>query len=261
MLDAAPAVPGAPVALAWSGGKDSALALHALRQSGVDVAALMTTVTLGYDRVSMHGVRRELVRRQAAAAALPLVEVEIPPGCTNAVYEERMARALASPPLDTVTGFAFGDLFLEDVRSYRECNLAEAGRHSLFPLWGRDTAELAREFVTTNFEAVVCCLDPRRVDAAFAGRAYDERFLGEIPPDVDPCGENGEFHTFVWAGPVFAESLPVRIGAVVEREGFVFCDLMERDIEVREPVLVASSARSITRRSLRVQRHGDRRSQ
>jgi uncharacterized protein (TIGR00290 family) len=214
-----------PVALAWSGGKDSALALHTLFRGGVDVATLMTTVTLGFDRVSMHGVRRDLVRRQAAAADLPLVEVEIPPGCTNAIYEERMARALASPPLDRIGDFAFGDLFLEDVRSYREERLSEAGRRSLFPLWGRNTTELAREFVETGFEAVVCCVDARRLDAAFAGRAYDECFLSDLPAEVDPCGENGEFHTFVWAGPTFTESLPLQIGVVVERDGFVFCDL------------------------------------
>jgi uncharacterized protein (TIGR00290 family) len=222
--------PAGPVALAWSGGKDSALALQTLRREPVDVAALMTTVTLGYDRVSMHGVRRDLVRRQAAAAELPLVEVEIPPGCTNDEYEERMASALASPPLDRFGDFAFGDLFLQDVRLYREDRLSEAGRRAHFPLWGRDTAELAREFVETGFEAIVCCVDPRRLDAAFAGRAYDERFLGDLPADVDPCGENGEFHTFVWAGPILAEALPLHIGPVVERDGFVFCDLIEATI-------------------------------
>jgi uncharacterized protein (TIGR00290 family) len=222
--------PAGPVALAWSGGKDSALALQTLRREPVDVAALMTSVTLGYDRVSMHGVRRDLVRRQAAAAELPLVEVEIPPGCTNDEYEERMASALASPPLDKLGDFAFGDLFLQDVRLYREDRLSEAGRRAHFPLWGRDTAELAREFVETGFEAIVCCVDPRRLDAAFAGRAFDERFLGDLPADVDPCGENGEFHTLVWAGPTFAEALPLHIGPVVERDGFVFCDLIEATI-------------------------------
>jgi uncharacterized protein (TIGR00290 family) len=218
--------PTGPVALAWSGGKESALALETLRSGGVDVAALMTTVTLGYERVSMHGVRRDLVRRQAAAAELPLVEVEIPPRCTNAVYEERMGRALASPPLDSLRDFVFGDLFLEDVRAYREVRLWGTGRRSHFPLWGRDTTELAREFIETGFEAVVCCVDPRQLDAAYAGRAYDEHFLSDLPADVDPCGENGEFHTFVWAGPIYAEAIPLQIGEVVERDGFVFCDLV-----------------------------------
>jgi uncharacterized protein (TIGR00290 family) len=214
------------VALAWSGGKDSGLALLALRRDGLEVAALMTTVTEGYDRVSMHGVRRELLRRQADATGLPLVEVTIPPDCVNAVYEERMARALAGPPLDDVDSVAFGDLFLEDVRAYREERLAQAGRRALFPLWGRDTRELAREFVRAGFEAFVCCLDPRRLDRAFAGRAYDARLLAELPDGVDPCGENGEFHTFVHAGPILDEPVPCRTGEVVERDGFVFCDLL-----------------------------------
>ena len=214
------------MALAWSGGKDSALALQALRRDGVEVAALMTTVTEGYERVSMHGVRRELLRRQAEATGLPLVEVAIPPECTNATYEARMARAFTQPPLDALGFVAFGDLFLEDVRAYREERLALAGRRGVFPLWGRDTTELAREFVRDGFEAFVCCLDPGRLDPGLAGRAYDERLLDELPDDVDPCGENGEFHTFVHTGPVFAEPVPCRTGEVVERGGFVFCDLL-----------------------------------
>jgi uncharacterized protein (TIGR00290 family) len=214
------------VALAWSGGKDSALALLALRRDDVEVAALVTTVTEGYDRISMHGVRRELLHRHADATGYPLVEVAIPPDCVNADYEERMARAFAAPPLDGVDCVAFGDLFLEDVRAYREERLAQAGRRALFPLWGRDTRELAREFVQGGFEAFVCCLDPRRLDPAFAGRAYDERLLAELPDDVDPCGEHGEFHTFVHAGPVLDEPVQCRTSEVVERDGFVFCDLV-----------------------------------
>jgi uncharacterized protein (TIGR00290 family) len=217
------------VGLAWSGGKDSALALQALRREGVEVTALLTTVTEGFERVSMHGIRRDLIRRQAAATGVPLVEVTIPPDCVNAVYEERMAAAFAQPPLDRVGGMASGDLFLEDVRAYREERLAEAGKEALFPLWGRDTRALAREFLDAGFEAIVCCLDPRRLDPSFAGRFYDASFLAELPDDVDPCGERGEFHTFVYAGPVLSTPVRIAVGEVVERDGFVFCDLVGRD--------------------------------
>jgi uncharacterized protein (TIGR00290 family) len=219
-----------PVGLAWSGGKDSALALQALRRDGVEVAALLTTITESYDRVSMHGVRRELIRRQAAAAGVALVEVKIPPDCVNAVYEERMAAAFAEPPLDEIGAMASGDLFLEEVRAYREERLAGAGKEALFPLWGRDTRALAREFVAEGFEAVVCCLDPRKLDASFAGRPYDLDLLADLPDDVDPCGERGEFHTFVHAGPILSEPVGVTVGEVVERDGFVFCDLVARDL-------------------------------
>lgn len=215
------------IALSWSGGRDSALALRTLREeSAVAPSVLLTTVTEGYERVSIHGVRRELVARQAEAAGLPLVEVPIPPACPNEVYEERMAAALATPPLDTVAEVAFGDVFLADVRAYREERLAAAGRAARFPLWGRPTAELARTAVTDGFRAYVVCLDPTRLDPAFAGRDYDERFLAGLPDGVDPCGENGEFHTFVHAAPVFAHPIPCRPGDVVERDGFVFSDLV-----------------------------------
>jgi uncharacterized protein (TIGR00290 family) len=217
------------VGLAWSGGKDSALALQALRRAGVEVAALLTTFTEGYERVSMHGVRRELLRLQAAATGVPLVEVTIPPDCVNAVYEERMAAAFAEPPLDEIDAMASGDLFLEDVRAYREERLAEAGKDALFPLWGRDTRALAREFLDDGFEALVCCLDPRKLDPSFAGRPYDADFLADLPDDVDPCGERGEFHTFVHAGPIMSRPVGVKVGEVVERDGFVFCDLVARD--------------------------------
>ncbi len=215
-------------ALSWSGGKDSALTLWALRREGVEPEALITTVTDAYDRISMHGVRRELLARQANAIGAPLIEVRIPPACVNDAYEERMARAFASPPLSGVEAVAFGDLFLEDVRAYREERLAASDRRGLFPLWGRDTKALAQEFIAAGFQAYIVCLDPRALDASFAGRAYDEQLLADLPASVDPCGENGEFHTFVHAGPIFAEPIACETGEVVEREGFVFCDLIAK---------------------------------
>jgi uncharacterized protein (TIGR00290 family) len=214
------------LALSWSGGKDSALALQALRnEHGVEPRALVTTVTSSYDRISMHGVRRSLLARQAGALGLSLVEVTIPPGCTNAVYERRWIDAFESTALEGVEEVAFGDLFLEDVRRYREVVLGRAGKRGLFPLWGRDTSRLAREFVSVGFRAVLACVDPKQLDGSFAGREYDERLLAELPADVDPCGERGEFHTFVYAGPGFSEPIDCRVGDVVERDGFVFCDL------------------------------------
>jgi uncharacterized protein (TIGR00290 family) len=213
-------------ALSWSGGKDSALALQALRhECGVEPHALVTTVTSSYDRISMHGVRRSLLERQARAIGLPLVEVVIPPGCPNTVYEQRWMDAFASPRLQGVEEVAFGDLFLDDVRRYREALLAREGKRGLFPLWGRNTTRLAREFVAAGFRARLVCVDPKQLDGAFAGREYDERLLAELPARVDPCGERGEFHTFVYAGPGFSEPIGCRVGEVVEREGFVFCDL------------------------------------
>ncbi len=212
-------------ALSWSGGKDSALTLWTLRGEGIEPEALITTVTDAYDRISMHGVRRELLSRQADTAGVPLVEIRIPPACVNDVYEARMAQAFASPPLSDVQAVAFGDLFLEDVRAYRQTRLTAAGKDGLFPLWGRDTGVLAREFIAAGFQATIVCLDPRALDPSFAGRAYDAQLLADLPASVDPCGENGEFHTFVHAGPIFTEPIMCETGEVVEREGFVFCDL------------------------------------
>lgn len=215
--------------MSWSGGKDSALALWALRRERhVEPHALLTTVTEQYDRVSMHGVRRRLLDRQAAVLGLPLVEVGIPPRCSNDVYEASMAQALASAALEGVEAVAFGDLFLEDVRAYREQRLAAAGKAALFPLWGRDTAQLARTFLAARFEAILVCLDPNQLDPRFAGRRYDERLLAELPRDVDPCGERGEFHSFVYGGPVFQRPIEIEVGEVTMRDGFVFCDLEER---------------------------------
>ena len=215
------------VALSWSGGKDSALALWVLREElGIEPAALLTTVTEEFGRVSMHGVRRELVRAQAEAVGLPLVEIGIPAACPNEVYEQRMAAALASPPLAGAGTIAFADLYLEEIRAYREQRLRGAGREALFPLWGLDTGALARRFIAAGFEATLVCVDPSQIDPAFAGRAFDESLLAELPAGADPCGENGEFHTFVHAGPIFTAPIAVATGETVEREGFVFTDLL-----------------------------------
>jgi uncharacterized protein (TIGR00290 family) len=216
-----------PVLLSWSGGKDSALALHTLRQTpGVEVSGLLTTVTEDYDRISMHGVRRALLEKQAAAAGLPLHVISIPPDCTNEIYEERMAAALAPHRAQGIRRVAFGDLFLEDIRAYRETRLAGAGMEALFPVWGRDTAELALSFIAQGFQAVLVCVDTDALDPAFAGRAFDADLLRDLPAHVDPCGENGEFHTFVHAGPIFREPIPFQLGRQETRLGrFRFCDL------------------------------------
>jgi uncharacterized protein (TIGR00290 family) len=214
------------VALSWSGGKDSALALWTMREQGVEPTALLTTLTEDYDRISMHAVRRELLEAQAAAVGVPLVEVLIPAACVNEVYEERMAAALDSPPLAEVEEFAFADLFLEDIRAYREERLSSIGRRASFPIWGRETAALAETFVDAGFEATLVCVDPRQIDASFCGRAFDSDLLRDLPEGADPCGENGEFHTFVTAGPIFSAPVPVEHGETVERDGFVFHDLL-----------------------------------
>ena len=219
-----------PVALAWSGGKDSARALLALRQDpAVEVVALLTTVTADHDRVSMHGIRREVLAAQARGVGLPLEVAEIRAGDDDAAYGRAMGAALDRlaarwPWLETV---AFGDLFLEDVRAYREERLRAAGWQARFPLWGRDTAELARELIALGFETTLCCVDTTQLDARFAGRRYDAALLAALPAGADPCGERGEFHTCVHAGPVFRAPLPLRTGEVVLRDGrFAFCDLL-----------------------------------
>jgi uncharacterized protein (TIGR00290 family) len=216
-----------PVLLAWSSGKDSAFALHVLRAQGVEVAGLLTTINAAADRVAMHAVRHSLLRAQAEAVGLPLLEVEIPSPCPNEVYEARMAKALAAARGQGVGGVAFGDLFLEDVRRYREEKMAGTGIRPLFPLWGRDTRALAREMLASGQKAVLTCVDPRVLPASFAGRAFDACLLHDLPEAVDPCGEKGEFHTFAWDGPAFSHPVPVEAGEVVERDGFVFADLRE----------------------------------
>jgi uncharacterized protein (TIGR00290 family) len=215
------------VLFCWSGGKDSAMALHALGAAGGRrAAALLTTITDEYDRISMHGVRRVLLERQAESLSLPLHPVRIPPQCVNAIYETRMKEALLEHFARGVRHVAFGDIFLEDLRVYREKNLAQVGMEALFPIWKRDTRELAREFVRLGFRAVTVCVDPRVLDASFAGRELDSSFFADLPPGVDPCGENGEFHTFVFDGPIFRTPIAFRVGEVVTREGFCFCDLL-----------------------------------
>jgi uncharacterized protein (TIGR00290 family) len=218
---------GASVVVGWSGGKDSAIALQELRRDGTyDVRALLTTLTKGFDRISMHGVRRELLVRQAEALDLPVIEVTIPPQCANEVYEQAMAAALASERIADVELVAFGDLFLEDVRAYREERLRWMGKRGLFPIWGRETHELARAFVRKGYAAIVCCVDPRTLDGSFAGRTFDDSLLDDLPVAVDPCGENGEFHTFVYDGPIFSAPVRCRPGDIVERGGFVFADVI-----------------------------------
>lgn len=214
------------VALSWSGGKDSALALWVLRQQDVEPVALLTTFTEDFDRVSMHAVRRPLLRAQAAAVGVPLVEVDIPNACVNGVYEARMAAALGAPPLTGVGRMAFADLFLEDIRAYREQKLALGGWEAVFPIWGRDTGELAHEFIDAGFEAVIVCVDPAQLDPSFVGRPFDLELLADLPSGVDPCGENGEFHTFVHAGPIFSEPVLIELGETVMRDGFVFQDVL-----------------------------------
>jgi uncharacterized protein (TIGR00290 family) len=218
---------GTPVLFCWSGGKDSCLALHKLRREpGTEVVALVATVTENFDRVSMHGVRRELVERQAQALGLPLEIVWIPSACNNSIYEARMRQMLERYQRRSVGRVAFGDIFLEDLRAYREANLARIGMRGVFPIWQQPSGALVREFMALGYRAVTVCVDPRRLDASFAGREIDEAFLKRLPADVDPCGENGEFHSFVFAGPDFLAPVRCHTGEIITRDGFIFCDLL-----------------------------------
>jgi uncharacterized protein (TIGR00290 family) len=212
--------------VAWSTGKDSAWALHEVRSAGeLEVVGLLTTVTEGYGRVSMHGVREEVLDSQADSLGLPCRKVRIPAACVNADYESAMGEAMAEAAAAGVSRIVFGDLFLEDVRAYRERMLAGTGLAPVFPLWGQDTAALAQRMVRTGLRATVVCIDPRRLDPSFASRVFDEAFLRDLPSGIDPCGENGEFHTCVTAGPMFAGPLATVAGEIVQRDGFVFADL------------------------------------
>jgi uncharacterized protein (TIGR00290 family) len=216
-----------PILFCWSGGKDSALALRTLlQQNDVRIAALLTTVTEGYDRISMHGVRRELLRRQAESLRLPLHEVFIPPKCGNPLYEARMEEALLFYFGHGIRRVAFGDIFLEDLRLYREKNLARVAMQALFPIWKHDTSELVREFHAARFRAVAVCIDSKVLAPSFAGRELDASFFADLPPGIDPCGENGEFHTFVYDGPIFTRPIGFTLGEVVQRDSFIFRDLL-----------------------------------
>jgi uncharacterized protein (TIGR00290 family) len=213
--------------LSWSSGKDSAWALHVLRaQAEVEVVGLLCTISAAHDRVAMHAVRRVLLEAQAAAVGLPLWPVPIPHPCPNDLYEAAMRAALARARAEGITTIAFGDLFLADVRAYRERQMAGTGIRPVFPLWARPTSALAGEMLAAGLRAHVTCVDPRRVPPDLAGRPWDAAFLAALPADADPCGENGEFHTFVSDGPMFATPVPVRAGATVARDGFVFADLL-----------------------------------
>jgi uncharacterized protein (TIGR00290 family) len=213
--------------LSWSSGKDSAWALEVLRRRGdVEVVGLITTINAAFDRVAMHGVRRALVEAQAQAAGLPLHVLEIPHPCPNAEYERIMGAFVASQVAAGVEAMAFGDLYLEDIRRYREAKLVGTGIAPLFPLWGIDTGELARTMIDEGLAAYVACLDPGKLPAHLAGRRFDAALLAELPAGIDPCAENGEFHTFAAAGPMFREPIAVTTGEVVRRDGFVFCDLV-----------------------------------
>lgn len=219
--------------LAWSSGKDSAWALHTVRAGrdpdcAFDVVALLTTVNRTHQRVAMHAVRESLLEMQAAAAGLALVKVPIPSPCPNEIYEQAMSEAMARARAEGVRHVIFGDLFLEDVRAYRERQLALCEMIPVFPLWGRDTHQLAEDMLAGGLSACLTCVDPRKLDRAFAGRRFDRELLAALPREVDPCGENGEFHTFACAGPMFHAEIPVTAGEIVERDGFVFADLLPR---------------------------------
>jgi len=213
--------------LAWSSGKDSAWALHTVRQSGeFEVVSLLTTVNSTYKRVAMHAVRESLLDLQAAAAGLPLVKVPIPSPCPNDTYEAAMSEAMSRARAEGVQYVIFGDLFLEDIRAYREKQLSACGMTPVFPVWGKNTRELAEQMLAGGLSAYLTCVDPRKLPRSFAGRRFDAALLGDLPGGVDPCGEKGEFHTFANEGPMFREKIAVTVGEIVERDSFVFADLL-----------------------------------
>jgi len=214
--------------LSWSGGKDSALALYEIQRAGdYEIPAMLTTITEVYDRSSMHGIRRVLIEQQAESLGISLEEVLLSPVSSNEQYDAKMREMLERYEAEDVSTVVFGDIFLEDVRKYREERLASVGMKAAFPLWGRDTTELARTFTQLGFKAVITCVDTEQMDASYAGRAFDEELLASLPAGADPCGENGEFHSFVYDGPIFKRAIPHTTGEIVLRdEHFMFCDLI-----------------------------------
>jgi len=218
-----------PVIMSWSGGKDCAMALYELlRAHEYEPVALLTTIAQEHRRISHHGVREELVDQQADAIDIPLEKVYLPTAdgpCTNQMYEQIMAAALAKFQVRGVNTVAFGDLFLEDLRAWREANLAKANMRGIFPIWKRDTKELARTIIDLGFKAYLSCVEGK-VGEGFAGRNYDRQFLADLPPEVDPCGENGEFHSFIYAGPIFRRAVNVRVGQIIARDGRYYADLL-----------------------------------
>jgi uncharacterized protein (TIGR00290 family) len=215
------------VLLSWSSGKDSVWALHLLRQQPeIEVAALLTSFNSAADRVAMHAVRRALVDTQASRTGIPQWSVDLPWPCSNAQYEERMRGVCQRALAEGITAIAFGDLFLQDIRDYRERQLQDTGLEPLFPVWEIPTTKLARDMIAAGVKAKITCVDPAQVDRAFAGCDFDQALLDSLPPGVDPCGENGEFHTFVYDAPVFSSPIAVSMGEIVERDGFVFADVL-----------------------------------
>ena len=215
------------VLMSWSGGKDSCLALFEIQKSpDYRVAALLTTMTRDYDRISMHGVRRVLLENQAARLGLPLHQVLISKGATNEEYEANLTQAVSAYRDQGIDSIIFGDLFLEDIKTYRDQFLARHDLRGIYPVWMRDTAEFIKEFIELGFKAVLTCVDSKALDQSFAGRIIDDDFLAALPANVDPCGENGEFHTFVYDGPHFAQPVGFSVGETVSRDGFWFCDLL-----------------------------------
>jgi uncharacterized protein (TIGR00290 family) len=214
------------IAMCWSGGKDSCVALHELRSSSeFEVAVLLTTLTSEYDRISMHGVPRSLLHRQVQALGLPLREILIPVKCSNADYETAMGEAFANLRIQGIETVAYGDLFLADIRAYRDALMSRHSMKAVYPVWGQDTRQFILNFIGMGFEAVTCCVDLNVLPEDFAGRVIDENFLGDLPDGIDPCGENGEFHTFVFNGPGFAERIPIHVGERAVRGRFAYCDL------------------------------------
>ena len=215
------------VIFSWSGGKDSALALYEIQKSQeYEVITLLTTITEDYDRISMHGVRRTLLEQQAHSLGLPLEKLFITKGSSNEEYEDKLVGILTRFNEAGISSVVFGDIFLEDIRKYREGNLSKIGMKGVFPLWKRDSGELVRKFIYLGFKSIVTCIDSKVIDKSFLGRVIDERFLAELPPKIDPNGENGEFHSFVSDGPIFTEGIPYTVGEVVQRDSYYFCDLL-----------------------------------